>query len=55
MRNNPSITTAELHTILGVSETAVEKNISVFKRKRIYRESGGKENGILESVIKITM
>ena len=27
MWNNPKITTAELHTILGVSETAVEKNI----------------------------
>ena len=27
MRNNPNITTAEFHAILGVSETAVEKNI----------------------------
>ena len=31
MRNNPNITTAELHTILGVSETAVEKNILFLK------------------------
>ena len=27
MRDNPNITTAELHNILGVSETAVENNI----------------------------
>ena len=35
MRNDPNITTAEFHTILGVSETVVEKNISVSKRKRV--------------------
>ena len=28
MRNNPNIKTTELHTILGVSEIVVEKNIS---------------------------
>ncbi|MDY2698202.1 MAG: hypothetical protein SOV61_01450 [Lachnospiraceae bacterium] len=27
MRDNPNITTAELHNILGVSETAVENNV----------------------------
>ena len=27
MRNNPNITIVKLYTILGVSETAVEKNI----------------------------
>ena len=31
MRDNPNITTAELHNILGVSETAVEKNISFLR------------------------
>ena len=38
MRDNPNITTAELHNILGVSETAVEKNIS-FLRDNGYIES----------------
>ena len=54
MRNNPNITIAELHAILGVSETAVEKNIS-FLKENGYIESRGKEDGVLESVIKITM
>ena len=31
MRNNPNITTAEFRIILGVSETAVEKNLSFIK------------------------
>ncbi len=31
MRNNPNITTAEFHTILSVSEMAVEKNILFLK------------------------
>ena len=31
MRNNPNITTAELHTILSVSEMVVEKNILFLK------------------------
>ena len=37
MRDNPNITTAELHNILGVSETAVENNIS-FLRENGYVE-----------------
>ena len=32
MRDNPNITTAELHNILGVSETAVENNISFIQQ-----------------------
>lgn len=39
MRDNPNITTAELHNILGVSETAVENNISFLR-----------ENGYIERV-----
>ena len=39
MRNNPNITIVKRHTILVVSETAMEKNISFIK-----------ENGYIESV-----
>ena len=39
MKNNPNITTAELYAILGVSETAVKKNISFLK------ENGQREWG----------
>lgn len=40
MRDNPNITIAELHNILGVSETPVENNIS-FLRENGYRERVG--------------
>jgi len=40
MRNNPNITAKELHTILGISETAVENNIA-YLRKNGYIEHVG--------------
>lgn len=39
MRDNPNVTTAELHRMLGISETAVENNISFLK-----------ENGYIERI-----
>ena len=45
MRNNPNMTTAELHTILGVSETAVEKNISFLKENGYIERVGAKKTG----------
>ena len=45
MRNNPNITTAELHAILGVSETAVEKNISFLKENGYIERVGAKKTG----------
>lgn len=39
MRDNPNITTVELHNLLGISETAIEKNISFLK-----------ENGYIERI-----
>ena len=47
MRDNPNITIAELRNILGVSETAVENNISFL----VYRASWFKKGRILESII----
>lgn len=32
MRDNPNITTSELHQILGISETAVENNLIFLKK-----------------------
>jgi len=46
MRDNPNITTAELHNILGVSETAVEKNISFLRDNGyIIERVGSKKTG----------
>ena len=45
MRDNPNITTAELHNILGVSETAVEKNISFLRDNGYIERVGSKRAG----------
>ena len=45
MRDNPNITTAELHNILGVSETAVEKNISFLRDNGYIERVGSKKAG----------
>lgn len=45
MRDNPNITTAELHNILGVSETAVEKNISFLRDNGYIERVGSKRQG----------
>ena len=45
MRNDTNITIAELHIILDVIETAEEKNILFFKRKRI---EWAEENRVLK-------
>ncbi len=45
MRDNPNITTAELHNILGVSETAVEKNISFLRDNSYIERVGSKKAG----------
>lgn len=45
MRDNPNITTAELHQILGVSETAVENNITFLKGNGYIERVGSKKSG----------
>ena len=45
MRDNPNITTAELHQIIGVSETAIEKNINVLKENGYVERIGSKKSG----------
>lgn len=45
MRDNPNVTTAELHTILGISETAVENNINFLKDNGYIERIGAKKNG----------
>lgn len=45
MRDNPNITTAELHSILGVSETAVEKNISFLRDNGYIERVGSRKAG----------
>lgn len=45
MRDNPNITTAELHSILGVSETAVENNISFLRENGYIERVGSKKAG----------
>ena len=42
---NPNITTAELHNILGVSETAVENNISFLRKNEYIERVGSKKAG----------
>lgn len=42
---NPNITTAELHNILGVSETAVENNISFLRENGYIERVGSKKAG----------
>lgn len=45
MRDDPNITTVELHRILGVSETAVEKNILFLKENGYIERVGSKKSG----------
>ena len=45
MRDNPNITTSELHQILGISETAVEKNLTFLKENGYVERVGSKKNG----------
>ena len=45
MRDTPNITTAELHNILGVSETAVENNISFLRENGYIERVGSKKAG----------
>lgn len=45
MRDNSNITTAELHNILGVSETAVENNISFLREDGYIERVGSKKAG----------
>lgn len=45
MRDNPGVTTAELHIMLGISETAVENNITFLKDNGYVERIGAKKNG----------
>lgn len=45
MRGNPNVTIAELHTMLGISETAVENNITFLKDNGYIERVGAKKNG----------
>ena len=45
MRNNPNVTTAKLHQILGISTTAVENNISFLKDNGYIERVGARKNG----------
>ena len=45
MRDNPNVTTAELHVLLGISETAVENNINYLRENGYLERIGAKKNG----------
>ncbi len=45
MRDNPNITTAQLHVILGISETAVGNNITFLKENGYIERIGAKRGG----------
>lgn len=45
IKDNPNITTAELHRILGISETAVDNNISFLKENGYIERVGSKKTG----------
>ena len=45
MRDNPNVTTAELHVLLGISETAVENNINYLRENGYIERIGAKKNG----------
>ncbi|MCD7751785.1 MAG: winged helix-turn-helix transcriptional regulator [Lachnospiraceae bacterium] len=45
MRDNPNITTEELHRILGVSETSVNRNLSFLKENGYVERIGSKKTG----------
>ena len=42
---NPNITTSELHQILGISETAVENNLTFLKENGYVERVGSKKTG----------
>ena len=45
MRDNPNITTSELHQILAISETAVENNLTFLKENGYVKRVGSKKTG----------
>ena len=45
MRDNPNITTSELHQILEISETAVENNLTFLKENGYVERVGSKKTG----------
>lgn len=45
MRDNPNVTTEELHVMLEISETAVENNITFLKEHGFIERVGAKKNG----------
>ena len=45
MRDNPNITTSELHQILGISETAAENNFAFLKANGYVERVGSKKTG----------
>lgn len=45
MRDNPNITVAQLHTIIGVSETAIENNINFLRDNGYIERIGSKRAG----------
>lgn len=45
MRDNPNITTRELHQILAISETAAENNLTFLKENRYIERVGSKKTG----------
>lgn len=45
MRNNPNVTSSQLSKLLGISETAIEKNIKILKDNGMIERVGSKRNG----------
>ena len=45
IRDNPNITARELHQILGISETAVENNLTFLKENGYVERVGSKKTG----------
>ena len=45
MRDNPNVTIPELQKILGISETAVEKNIAFLRENGYIERIGSKRTG----------
>ena len=45
MRDNPNVTTEQLRAILGISKTAIEKNITFLKSNKYIERIGANKNG----------
>lgn len=45
MRNNPNITNKQLSILLGISETAIEKNVKILKDNGMIERIGSKKTG----------